>query len=241
METLIGKLKSAVKLAAEENIPPDEVKRAIAKAKKYALIQDFSTGYAPLQKAYLYITGELVKHFKKHLEKYELVVGMNSEIRELYNTAGAYLDEWEFESFIDTMKELKDKASKVSKEMKEFLEKLEEVENAIETAKKLNIDVSKSLSVVDTAKDMSDSKKYVDAIGVLDEALTPIKDEIDNTMKSFLKIVKEELVKATYSGKSNSKEVMRLIRELKIYRDEGNYVKVLKKMGDINEILLEEK
>ncbi|NPA74951.1 MAG: zinc ribbon domain-containing protein [Euryarchaeota archaeon] len=240
LETLIGKLKPMVKLASSEGVSVPGIKEDIAQAKKHAGMKNFEAGYAPLQRAYLSVMNALVDHFKKELEKYELVMGMNSDVRELYSKAEGYLEEWEIDDFLTAMNEMKEKASKISKEMKAYLEKLEGVEHAIDIAKKFEIPVDKALGVVDTAKDIADSKKYGDAVNVLDEALTPIKDDIESTMTAFLKVVKDKLLQETYKGKSASRNVMRLIRELKVYRDEGNYVKVLEKMDEINRELSKE-
>ncbi len=237
LETLIGKMKSTLKMATDEGLSFSGIKDNIAKAKKYAASKDFASGYLPLQEAYFKIMTELIDHFKNDLEKYEIVMGMDSKVRELYNAAEEYLEEWELEDYIKTMNELKEKSAEISKDMKAYLEKLESVEHAIQIAKGFGIAVDKALGVVDTAKDIADTKKYGDAISVLDEALTPIKGDIDNTITSFLKVVKEKLLQETYQGKPASRNVMRMIRELKVYRDEGNYVKVLEKMEAIDKEL----
>ncbi len=240
IETIISKMKIMLKIANEEGITIPGIKEKIAESKKHAAKKDFSAGYGPLQDAYLTIMNTLVDNFRRELEKYEIIMGMEPSIREQYTKAETYLEEWEIEDFVKTMNELKEKASKISKEMKMYLEKLESVENAIQIAKGFGITVDKALGVVDTAKDIADTKKYGDAINVLDEALTPIKGEIDDTITSFLKVVKEKLLQEAYKGKSSSKNIMRMIRELKVYRDDGNYVKVLEKMDEINRELSKE-
>ncbi|GEM_PF-3051032 len=234
IETLIKKLKFLVPIANQLNVPKENVNLHIKEAKKYAAKEDYPSGYAHLHDAYFYLIKSVVERFSQELEKYEIMMGMNNEIRELYGKASGYLDEWDLENFITVFGQLKEKASELSKDLREYLEKLEEVENALAIARKFGIDTNKASNVVDTAKDIADDKKYSDAIKVLDEALTPIKDEIENAMGSFLTLVKEEVMRATYSGKGSAKKIIRLVREMKIYWDEGNLVKVLEKMDEIS-------
>ncbi len=234
LETLIKKLKFIIPLAKDMGIPLDAVNQHIKEAKKYAARQDYPSGYAHLHDAYFYLIKEVVDRYRGDLEKYEIMMGVNADLRDIYARASGYLEEWDIENFLKEFEELKSRAEEISKDLRQYLEKLEGVENAIRIARKFGIETEKVENVVDTAKDIADNKKYGDAIKVLDEALTPIKDEIEEVMASFLALVKEEVMRSTYSGKSNAKNIIRLVREMKVYRDEGNLVKVLEKMEEIN-------
>ncbi len=234
LETLIKKLKFLIPVANEIKVPMDVVNQHIKEAKKYAARQDYPSGYAHLHDAYFYIIKEIVEYYKREMDKYEIMMGVNSEIRDMYGKANAYLEDWDIENFMPAFDELKKRAETLSKDLRQYLEKLESVENAIHIARKFGINTESAENVVDTAKDIADNRKYTDAVKVLDEALTPIKDDIEEVMGSFLSLVKEEVMRSTYSGKSNAKNIIRLVREMKIYRDEGNLVKVLEKMEEIS-------
>ncbi len=240
IETLIKKLKLIIPLAQELKIPMKEANANIKEAKKYAASDDYPTGYTHLQEAYYTLIKSIVDEYKKEMEKYEIMMGLNAEIRGMYTTASNYLEDWDIENFVNVFNQMKEKATSISRNLKEYLEKLEGVENALEIAKGFDINVEKALKVVDTSKDMADAKKYEDAIKVLNEALTPIKDEIQEKMQSFLQMVKEEVMRSTYSGKSNAKNIIKLVRELKFHWDEGDLVKVLYKMDEINKEMSKE-
>ncbi len=234
IETLIKKLKFIIPLARELKLPMAKVNEKIKEAKKYAGTNDYPTGYTHLQEAYYTLIKSIVDEYKKEMEKYEIMMGLNADIRSMYTTASGYLEDWDIENFVKVFNEMKEKATALSRDLKAYLEKLESVENALEIAKGFGIDVEKSIKVVDTSKDMADARKYQEAVKVLNESLTPIKDEIQEKMQAFLKMVKEEVMRATYSGNSNAKSIIKLVRELKFYWDEGNLVKVLEKMDEIN-------
>ncbi len=234
IETLIKKLKFVIPLAQKLNVPLASVNENIKEAKKFATSDDYPSGYAHLQEAYYTVVKGIVDAYQQELEKYEVMMGLDTEIRDMYTRAKDYLDEWDLESFTKLFEKLTKKASEVSKDLKSYLDKLESVENALKIAKDFGIDTTKAEKVVDTSKDMADAKKYADAAKLLNEALLPIKDEIEAKMEPFLKMVKEEVMRSTYSGSSDAKTVIRLVRELKVYKDEGNLIKVLQKMDEIS-------
>ena len=240
IDTIIKKLKTLIGFATEISLPLSGVNENIREAKKYAAKDDYPSGYSHLQNAYFTVVKGLVDYYQKELEKYELMIGVNPEIRDLYSKAGVYLDEWDIESFIKTFNELKERAAEISKDLKQYLEKLEAVERAVEIASKFDITTEKILNIIDTAKDMAESRKYEGAIKVLNEAFMPVKDDIEKAMTSFLQVVKEEVTRETFSGKSNAKNIIRAVREMKVYHDEGNYLKVLEKMGEIEELMSKE-
>ncbi len=237
IDTLIKKLKSLIIMANKIKLPLTEVNTHIKEAKKYAAKEDYPSGYSHLQSAYYKLVKDLVDYYKGEMSKYELMIGMNNEIRDLYTKANAYLDEWDMENFAKSYEELKVRSEEISKDLKEYLERLEEVEHAIEIAAKYNIPTDKVANIVDTAKDMADSKKYDGAVKVLSEAFTPVKSEIEAAMTSFLKLVKDEVTRDTFAGKSNAKGIIMAVREMKIYWDENNLVKVLEKMEEIDNML----
>lgn len=239
LETIIRKMRKPLQTAIKMGIDVSNTMMNIKKTKEYALSKNYTKGYETLQSAYVFLIKEVIENLKNELVKYEVLIGLDSEIRDMYSKAGTYLDEWDIESFMPLFEEIKKKSMEVSKELKGYLEKLESVENALKIAKNFNIDVTKSENIIDTAKDMAENKKYGEASKLLDDAFTPIKDEIEDVIKKFLTMVKNEVMRESYSGKTTTKKIIKLVREIKIHLDEGDYVKVLERIDKISKEISE--
>ena len=237
LETIIGRMRFLLQTAIKMGIDVSNIMLNIKKTKEFALSKNYTKGFETLQTTYVSLIEDVIEHLKNELVKYEALIGLDSEIRDMYSKAGTYLDEWDIESFNPLFEEIKKKASEASKELKGYLEKLESVENALKIAKDFNIDVTKSENIIDTAKDMAENKKYAEAKKLLDDTFTPIKDNIEDAVKKFLVMIKDEVMRSTYSGKSTTKKIIKLVREIKVYLNEGDYVKVLERIDKISKEL----
>ncbi len=237
IETIIRKLKPLIIEAKDLKIPLGEVNAAIHRARSSALKRDFPSGYSALQDVYVKLIRKIVELYHKQLETYKKIADLSDEVRESYEKVKSELDEWNIVDFKKNFEELKKKVAEVSKDVKAYVEKLEEIERAIKIAKRFNINTEQAEKILENARVIAESKKYKGAMKILDETFIPIKNDVENAMKNYLRLVKEEVTRAVYSGDSKSKEILRAMRELKVYWDEKNIPKVLFKMDELDGLL----
>ncbi len=236
-DTLIKKLKMLARYASERNIPLPALKKSVGEAKRRALAKDFQGSFEVLQEAYVNIMNTIIPELKKEIENYTAVIGVDSSLREIYGRAENLLEEWDINGVITHLNELKSRAEKLSKELRLFLEELDRAERAVTIAKNFSINPEKAVEAIDRAKDLADKKQYREARETLKEAFTPLREDIDATVEKLLKIAHEELMRRVTRGGKETKKVLRLVKELKIYRDEGNWLGVLEKMDAISKEL----
>ena len=237
IETLIRKLRSLLIDAKNLKIPLKDENLRIQEARKFVIKRDFPSGYSVLQDTYVKLIKEVLDAYNKKLAEFKKISELSDEVKKYYNITEKDLDEWDIESLKKNFEELKQKVSEVSKEVKAYVEKMEEVEKAIKIAKKFKINTEKAEKIIKNARVIAENKKYKGAMKILDEVFIPLKGDVENAMKNYLKLVKNEVTRATYSGDSKSKDILRTVRELKVYWDEGNIPKVLIKMDEIDHIL----
>ena len=239
IETLIRKLKLLLMEAKNLKIPLREANLRIQEAKKFIGKKDFPSGYSVLQEVYLKIIKEVIEMYRKQVENFQKISELNEDVKKYYDAVKEDLDEWNIENLKKNLSELQRKASEISKEVKAYVEKVEEIEKAIKIAKEFHINTEKAERIIENARAIAEDKKYKGAMKILDEAFTPIKGEVENAMKNYLRLVKNEVTRATYSGDSKSKDILRAVRELKVYWDEDNIPKVLIKMDELNKLISE--
>ena len=239
IETLIRKLKLLLLEAKNLKIPLTTANRRIQEAKVFTLKKDFPSGYSTLQEIYVELIKQVVDTYRKRLEEFKRIAELSDEVKKYYDAIEEDLDEWDIEGIREKFAELKRMVSEISKEVKAYVEKLEEIEKAIKIARKFNINTEKAEKIVENARTVAESKKYKGAMKILDEAFIPLKQDVESAMKNYLRLVKDEVTRATYSGDSKSKNILRTVRELKVYWDEENIPKVLIKMDEIDHLLSE--
>ena len=239
IETLIRKLKSLLLEAKNLNIPLKDANRRIHEARQFALKRDFPSGYSVLQDVYVKLIREVVDAYNKKLEEFKRISELSDDVKKYYEVVKEDLKEWDVESLKKNFKELEQIVSEISKEVKAYVEKLEEIEKAVEIARRFNINTEKAEKIVNNARAVAENKKYKGAMKILDDTFIPIKGEVENAMKNYLRLVKNEVTRATYSGGAKSKDILRTVRELKVYWDEENIPKVLIKMDEIDQLLSE--
>ena len=237
IETLIRKLKFLLVEVKNLKIPLKDATRGIQEARKFTLKKDFPSGYSVLQDIYVKLTKNVLDAYSKKLEEFKKISELSDEVKKYYNAIKEDLDEWDIESLKKNFEELRRKVSEISKVVKAYVEKLEEIEKAIKIAKKFKINTEKAEKIIKNARAIAENKKYKGAMKILDETFIPLKGDVENAMKNYLRLVKNEMTRATYSGDSKSKDILRTVRELKVYWDEDNIPKVLIKMDEIDNLL----
>ncbi len=237
IKELIDKLNYLAKIAASRDIYVPNLVENIKTAKGYIKKGDLIEGFHLLQDSYIDLMYRIANSILEEARRYKVLLKTNPDIKDDFKKLENLIEEWDIDGAIKILIEIEAEYEEFSRALQNFLEDLERAERAVGIAEDLGLDISLTLEIIDRAKDEADNRKYKKARRLLQEAFTPLKKDIEDTMNRTLDLIKERIGEIVYKDEITAKRMIRLLNELKFYWREDNLIAVLEKLDELKEEL----